>query len=182
MLITSFEPFPTLATKRLLLRCISRDDVSEMFVLRSDRRILTHRLPIQTNDEALAYIQKITDELANGVSITWAIQFKDDPKLLGTVCFWNFRKEHDRAEIGYALLTDHHRNGIMTEVLPAVLNYGFETMKLHSVEGHIDPANRGSQKVLERNGFVREAYFKDNIKYPDGSYRDTAVYSLLAPR
>lgn len=180
MLVLSFDPFPTLTTDRFVLRNVSPNDVNEMFVMRSDPRIIPHRLPCQSSDEAMAYIQKLHDEQAIGKSITWVIQLKENPKLIGTVCFWNIQPEYDRAEIGYALLTDYHRQGIMTEVLPPVLKYGFETMKLHSVEGHVDPTNAGSVKVLERNGFVREGHFKENCKFPDGRYRDTYVYSLLA--
>lgn len=182
MIDTSFEPFPELETSRLLLRRVTPDDVHEMFIMRSDPRILPHREPIKTNDEALTYIQKITDETTNGISITWGIQYKDEPKLLGTICFWNLQPQHDRAEIGYALLTEHHQKGIMTEVMPVVLQYGFEKMKLHSIEGYVNPNNSGSIKVLERNGFVQEGHFKENVKFPDGSYRDTVAFSLLAPK
>ena len=182
MLNVSFNPFPTLTTSRLVLRSVNSGDLDEMFVMRSDPRILPHRKPIQTNEEALTYIQKITDEIANGISITWGIQFKDNPKLLGTICFWNLQPQHDRAEIGYALLTNYHQKGIMTEVIPAVLQFGFEKLKLHSIEGYVNPNNSGSIKELERNGFVQEGHFKENVKFPDGSYRDTIAFSLLAPK
>lgn len=181
MLNLNFDPFPVLTTQRFLLRRVAKSDVEEMFVMRSDPRILPHRVPITLKEEVLAYIEKLDTEQANGNSITWAIQHKDDSKLLGTVCIWNIQPQHDRAEIGYALLTEHHRKGIMTEVLPTVLKFGFDVMKLHSVEGHVGPYNSGSIKVLERNGFVREGYFKQNFKLPNGTFDDTAVYSLLAP-
>jgi ribosomal-protein-alanine N-acetyltransferase len=51
----------------------------------------------------------------------------------------------------------------MDEVAKAVLDYGFNTLKLHSIEANINPENIASQKLLEKNGFVREAYFKENF-------------------
>jgi ribosomal-protein-alanine N-acetyltransferase len=51
-------------------------------------------------------------------------------------------------------------------------------MKLHSIEAHVNPNNIASIKLLEKNGFIREAYFKEDYFY-DGKFLDTAVYSLL---
>jgi ribosomal-protein-alanine N-acetyltransferase len=59
-----------------------------------------------------------------------------------------------------------------------VLYYGFEFMKLHSVEANVNPDNTPSIKLLERNNFSREAYFKENYFY-DGKFLDTVIYSLL---
>ena len=68
----------------------------------------------------------------------------------------------------------------MDEALKAVLHYGFYTMKLHSVEANIDPENATSKKLLERNGFIREAYYKENYFF-EGKFIDSAIYSLLTP-
>jgi ribosomal-protein-alanine N-acetyltransferase len=68
----------------------------------------------------------------------------------------------------------------MTEAIGAVLGFGFTTMGLHSVEAQIHPENTGSRRVLEKLGFVQEGYFRENFYEPaDGSFTDTAVFSLL---
>jgi ribosomal-protein-alanine N-acetyltransferase len=67
----------------------------------------------------------------------------------------------------------------MKEALMAVIRFGFDSMKLHSIEAHIDPVNTASALVLEKTGFIREAYFKEDFFYK-GRFSDTAVYSLLA--
>ena len=43
-----------------------------------------------------------------------------------------------------------------------MVKYGFEEMKLHSIEAIIDPANLASEKVLQKNGFKKEAHLKEN--------------------
>ncbi len=68
----------------------------------------------------------------------------------------------------------------MQEALTEVLDYGFQVLKLHSVEGNVNPANDASIKLMERNGFAKEAYFKDHYFY-NGKFMDTAIYSLLTP-
>ncbi|MDB5247728.1 MAG: family N-acetyltransferase [Segetibacter sp.] len=116
--------------------------------------------------------------MKNNESIIWAITQKGDTKLIGMICFWNIIKEHYRAEIGYSLLYDFQGKGIMQEAMSAIIKYGFEKMNLHSIEANVNPANESSIKLLERNDFIKEAYFKENYFY-DGKFLDTAIYSLL---
>lgn len=78
------------------------------------------------------------------------------------------QKAHYRAEIGYALQPAHHGKGLMQEALTAVLDYGFHTLQLHSVEANVNPANAASIKILERNGFVQEGYFREAYFMPAG--------------
>ncbi len=68
----------------------------------------------------------------------------------------------------------------MQEVLSVVINYGFKEMKLHTIEADVDPRNVSSIRLLERNKFVREGYFKENYFF-GGKFYDTVVYSLVAP-
>ena len=182
MLELNFDPFPTLTTERLVLRRMSENDANEMFFLRSDKEVMKYidREPAQSVDDAKAFIQMIDTLLDKNESINWAITVKEYPWLVGNICLWNVRKEHFRAELGYVLHPSWQGKGIMHEALKAVLEYGFNSMKLHSVDANINPANIASQKVLEKAGFVREAYFRENY-YHDGKFLDSAIYSLLAP-
>jgi ribosomal-protein-alanine N-acetyltransferase len=68
----------------------------------------------------------------------------------------------------------------MHEALKAILDYGFQEMGLHSVEANVNPSNLASIRLLEKNHFIREAYFRENYFY-DGRYIDSAIYSLLNP-
>jgi ribosomal-protein-alanine N-acetyltransferase len=76
------------------------------------------------------------------------------------------------------LLPEYHGKGIVTEAIQLMIDYGFEQMNMHSLEGIIDPANTASARVLEKNGFIKEAHFKEN-EYYDGKFLDTGVYSLV---
>ena len=180
MLNINFNPFPLIDTERLLLRQVDKTDVNEIFFLRSDEKIMKYldKAPARDLDDAYKYIQMISDLEKNNLDVTWAITLKGNTKLLGTICFWNIQKEHYRAELGYVLHPEYWRKGFMQEALTVVLKYGFNVMKLHSVEAHVNPNNIASIKLLEKNGFIREAYFKEDYFY-DGKFLDTAVYSLL---
>lgn len=176
----SFNPYPEIMTERLLLRQVNDKDVNEIFLLRSDERVMRYidKAPAETLDDAYDFIRKIADLEESADAVTWAICLKGDPKLIGTIVFWNIKKEHYRAEVGYTLHPDYWGKGIMQEALQVVIDYGFKVMKLHSIEANVNPENTASIKLLERNNFVREAYFRENY-YFNGKFLDTAIYSLL---
>lgn len=182
MLELNFHPFPILTTERLVLRQVTDDDAREMFFLRSDERVLKYidREPAKSVDEALEFIRMLNNFLDNNESINWAMSLKDDPKLVGNICFWNIQKEHYRTEIGYAMHPDFQGKGLMSEAMAAVLNYGFSDLGFHSVEANVNPDNQASINILLRNGFTREAYFKENYYY-NGKFIDSAIYSLITP-
>jgi ribosomal-protein-alanine N-acetyltransferase len=180
MLAINFAPFPFLTTERLRFRQLAPEDVNEVFKLRSDERVnkFIARTQCKTIEEAGAFINKINRGINNNDCIYWAITFKNDSRLIGTICLWNIQPENYRAEIGYELIPDFWRKGIMKEAIPKVVEYGFETMKLHSLEANLDPDNLQSVMLLEKNGFIKEGHFKEST-YFNGKFSDILVYSLV---
>lgn len=182
MLQLNFSPFPKLTTERLVLRKVEESDADEIFFLRSDKTVLQYldKEPAASKDEALQWIKMIQESQNNGDVILWGITLKGEQKIIGTITFWNISKQHYRAETGYVLHPDHQRKGIMLEAMEAVLHYGFTKMKLHSVAANVNPGNTSSIKLLEKNNFIREAYFKEDYFF-NGTFGDSAIYSLLTP-
>jgi len=182
MLQVKFQPFPQIATERLLLREITKADAADLFALRSNNDLMRYidRPLAQTMQDALNLIEIIITALKNNDGITWAITLKNDPQLIGTIGLWRIIKEHYRAEIGYLLSDAFQRQGIMQEAITAVINYGFNIMQLHSIEANVNPNNTASIMLLEKNKFIREAYFRENYYY-NGKFIDSLVYSLITP-
>ena len=181
MLQVNFQPFPELKTKRLVLRKLTPLDAPNVFFLRSNEEVMRYidRERAKTIKDADDFIRKITNDINSNEAIIWAIDLIDNPgKLIGTICLWQFKMEHFRAETGYVLHPDHWRKGYMKEALEKVLDYGFKALKFHSIEAHIHPDNTGSATLLKSTGFIREGYFKENF-YFRGKFLDTAVYSKL---
>ena len=182
MLNPNFHPFPELETERLLLQQVQDQDADDLFILRSDQTLMRFidRPLASSIADAQQLVQKIHDSLIRNDGITWTITLKPDPGLIGTIGFWRIEKENYRAEIGYMLAVKWQDKGIMSEAMKEVLKYGFKEMNLHSVEANVNPANEASIRLLEKNQFIREAYFKENYFY-NGKYIDSAIYSLLNP-
>lgn len=180
MLALNFNPFPILETERLLLRRIDANDVNEIFALRSNPETMKYipRPLVKTNEDALEHIAMIDAKIENNEGINWGIVLKNDPKIIGIIGHYRIKPENFRAEIGYMLLPEFNGKGIISEAVKEVVNYGFNVMKLHSIEAIIDPENLGSEKVLQKSGFVKEAHLKENEFY-EGRFLDTVIYSLL---
>lgn len=183
MLTINFTPFPNLETERLQLRRVAKEDVNEIFELRSNEQTMKYipRPLAKTKEDALGHIAMIDEKIENNEGINWAITLKNSPKLIGIIGHYRIKPEHYRAEMGYMLLPEYHGKGIITEAIKEVIKYGFEIMKLHSIEAIIDPENFASAKVLQKNGFVKEAHLKENEFY-EGRFLDTVIYSILNNR
>jgi len=180
MLEINFDPFPVLETERLIMRRATLEDAQDYFALRSNVEAMKHiSKPLQTSvEETKALIYKINEMINFNDGIGWAICLKNNSKMIGTISFHKIYKEHYRAEIGYMLHPDYWKLGIITEAARKIIDYGFNVLNFHSIEAHIDPANLGSAKVLQKLNFIREAYFRENYFY-NGQFTDTAVFSLL---
>lgn len=180
MLVFNFSPFPNLETNRLVLRRLQPSDSNEILALRSNPEIMKFipRPLMKTKEEALEFISAMDTTIANNTVINWAITTKADDQLIGMIGFYRMKPENYRAEVGYILSAEFHGQGIISEALKTVVNYGFEKMNLHSIEAVIDPENRGSEKVLLKNNFVKEGHFKEHTFF-EGNFLDSVFYSLL---
>lgn len=181
MLEVDFSPFPTLETERLHLRRMTLDDAQALFRIRNDGNVMKYmaRPRAERIEDVMALLDMMEKDLATNDGISWAITLKRSAEMLGTIGFYRLKKAHHRAEVGYVLHSDHWRKGYMREALAAAVRCGFERFKFHSIEAETDPRNVASNTVLERCGFVREGYFRENFLW-HGEFQDSTVYSLLA--
>ena len=163
-----------------MLREITRNDASDILRLRSHERVMKYidRPLAKTMDDALNLMEIIATALTENKGITWGISLKNTEGLIGTIGFWRIDKENHRSEIGYLLDPDYFGKGYMSEVFVPVIHYGFNTMKLHSIEANVNPDNKESITLLIRNNFVKEAHFKENYYY-NGKFLDSVIYSRL---
>lgn len=180
MLALNFSPFPNLETERLSLRKVVNDDVNEIFYLRSNLEVMKYiPRPIAKNHEdALAHIATIDATIDKNEGINWAITLKNSDKLIGIIGHYRIQPQNYRAEVGYILHPDYHGKGFIPEALKKVIDFGFNEMKLHTIEAVIDPDNSASEKVLQKSGFTKEAHFIEN-QFHEGRFLDTIIYSLL---
>lgn len=158
----NFTPFPNLVTERLFLRQLKVKDANEILILRSDERVneFVDRPPTTNIEEANIFIQKIEKATSDNKSIYWAIAFKNEDILIGTICIWNISVENNSAEIGYELYPGFQGKGIMNEAISSVLEFAFYTMKLETIAALPHPANERSIILLLKNNFLLDKNYQ----------------------
>ncbi len=172
----NFKPFPILKTERLVLRQLSENDSTAIFLLRSDEEVnkFLDRPKAQSLDEAAAFINKINKAIERNESVYWAISLQNSAELIGSICLWNFSNDPLTAELGYELIPNFQGQGIMNEAIKAVLQYAFEIIELKTIVAYTYKDNKNSIKLLEKNGFKWEI---DKI---DEDRLNNLIYSCYA--
>lgn len=181
MLDIHFESFPTIKTKRLVLREILASDAETLFVLRAHPDVV--RFLDRENDKDVHEVRHLIESmnrlLADGAGVHWGIAREGKDELIGVLSFWRIDKVNHRAEIGYILHPSAWGQGYMTEAISAALDYGFTHLKLHGVEANTSVANEASKALLLKCGFVLEAHFRENWHF-NGAFLDSLIFCKLA--
>lgn len=175
----NFTPFPELTTERLLLRRITSDDAEAIFTLRSDKRVLKYinREPLTDIQQAHDLIQKRNQSITKNEVLVWAISFKNDPVLMGTLCLWNISHENSTVEIGYDLLPQFHGKGIMQEAIASVIDFSFKNLGFKRIVAWTHPQNLPSHKLLKKYNFERDLA-EENKHESKEYFKNFVIYSL----
>lgn len=149
------SPFPVLQTERLLLRAVEFGDCEAVFFLRSNEIVnqFIKRTKTENLEDALAFIEKIKERIANNLILYWAITLQDNATMIGSICLWKFSENGEEAEVGYDLHPDFQKKGIMSEALDCVVNFGFQQLKLIKIKAYTHCANEPSISLLIKNHF-----------------------------
>lgn len=156
MLNKAFIPFPILTTERLTLRQLVINDGQEIFTLRSDSEVNKYldRKKASTIEDARDFIKIINENIDKDDSLYWAITLKDKNKLVGTICLFSFSNENDKCEIGYELLPNFQKQGIMHEAVEKVIDYAFHSIKVKKIDAFFHKDNQNSIKLLKKFSFI----------------------------
>ena len=172
--------FPIIETNRLILRKITKVDASDMLKYLSEKEVVEPMglAPFQSEQDVwdeINWYKTIYDE---GTGIRWGITLKDSGEVIGSCGFLNLLPKHHRAEIGYELCREYWGKGIASEALEAVVKYGFHHYQLERIEALIEPANLRSQKLVEKQGFIREGLLR-HYEFTCGKFDDLYMYSII---
>ncbi|MER6589478.1 MULTISPECIES: GNAT family N-acetyltransferase [Micromonospora] len=81
-------------------------------------------------------------------------------------------------ELGYAIRRRDWGRGYATEAATLMLDFGFNTLRLHRIQAACGPDNHASQRLLARLAFTPEGRIRDHV-FTNGAWRDSLLYSIL---
>ena len=168
--------FPRLETKRLILREMSVLDAGDLLSFLSDAETLRYydMAPYMHVEDVLLMIERYHARFIRNEGIRWAITLKGEDRVIGNcgfLCNWRICV----AEISYILAQAYWNRGIMTEVLSALLSFGFERYELSRIDAHVFAQNRASLRVLQKAGFQAESRIPAT-----STHAEELLYSILA--
>jgi ribosomal-protein-alanine N-acetyltransferase len=136
--------------------------------------------PLSDLAEAEAIITWAENQRSLGAGVRWAIRGPTGG-FVGTCGFNRIVLERGRrGEVAYDLCAGWQGRGIMSEVLPAVMSFGWRILQLHRLEALVTPGNQRSCTLLERCGFTREGLLR-GYGYWRGEYQDQIIYGRTNP-
>jgi len=166
----------SICTKRLSLRRIQLSDAEIITELANDPGVTstTMRMPYPCHIEYIEnWIKK--DMHAGGEdSGFFVISLKETNDIMGVIGL-EVDRENERAELGYWLGLDYWGKGYCTEAAEAMLEYGFNILKLNRIWTFYMEGNNASGKVLEKIGMQHEGTLKKHIK-KNGVFKDLEYY------
>lgn len=131
-------------------------------------------------EKMAAEIARRLDLQAKG-SMTPFTVFDADGRIAGMTTYMNVDAANKRVEIGSTWYARRVQRGpLNTECKRLLLAHAFDTLKCIAVEFRTHRFNMQSRRAIERLGAQLDGVLRAHQVSPDGTLRDTAVYSITA--
>jgi len=166
--------------EKLDFRLLNSSDVNLLFNFNSSIQNLEFvpRTPFKSIDEAEVLLAKFQKSMAEQTAIWWVFSEMSTGKEIGYGGLFGIDKDNHKAEIGYGFLKEFWRKGFASSAVAYMTNYCFSKLKLHRLNGLVDPENKASIRVLEKNGYTNEGIMCDYY-YARDRYFDMCLLTKI---
>jgi RimJ/RimL family protein N-acetyltransferase len=118
---------------------------------------------------------------ATGAMVPFTVIDKRTDTIVGMTTFANIDAAAPRVEIGYTWYANMvQRSPLNTEAKYLLLRHAFEQLGCLAVEFRTHFMNLQSRRAIERLGARLDGILRAHSRMPDGSLRDTCVYSITS--
>lgn len=170
-----------LCTERLRLREFTADDWRAVYAYQNDPRYLEfYEWEHRPEYDAKALVQMFVGQQHESprTKFQWAIVLATTNQLIGNVGIRKRSVKTVQADMGYEIDPRLWSNGYATEAAEAVLQFGFEQLRLHRIWAQAIASNANSTHVLEKLGMRQEGHLREN-EFFKGRFWDTVIYGIL---
>lgn len=137
--------------------------------------------PVISEPAMRAWVEEILSRQARGTDLVFAVIHQAHGLAIGSTRYMDIQPAHDALEIGGTWYgRAYQRTGVNTECKRLLLTHAFETLRVNRVQLKTDLRNERSQRAIERLGAVREGVLREHMRMPDGRWRSSVYYSILA--
>ncbi|TKA04819.1 GNAT family N-acetyltransferase [Actinacidiphila oryziradicis] len=135
----------------------------------------------QTQDELGTKLGVLLEAAERGEYVPFAVIHRASGRAIGWTAYMDIDVANERLEIGWTWYgRAHWRTAVNTESKLLLLTHAFEELGMGRVQLKTDHLNHRSQAAIARLGARREGALRRHFRRPDGTWRDTAYFSVLA--
>lgn len=135
----------------------------------------------QTEEEMGATLTVLMEEAERGECVPFAVIDRAGDQAIGWTTYMDIDAANERLEIGWTWYgRAYWRSAVNTEAKLLLLTHAFEELGMGRVQLKTDHLNLRSQAAIERIGAQREGVLRRHRRRPDGTWRDTVYFSILA--
>jgi [ribosomal protein S5]-alanine N-acetyltransferase len=173
---TVYKGVPTLETERLILRAISVDDIQSMYNHMKDMEVRKFFEKFWPKDiEGVEkFVRAAVQKNEDDQSAEWVILLKDEKRFVGRIRLSEHLYWCNSAMIGYSFDKDYWGQGLASEAINRVIQFGFDEMHLNRIEAWHDSLNAASGKVILKCGLTFEGTLRER-----GQSGNAEMYSIL---
>jgi RimJ/RimL family protein N-acetyltransferase len=132
-------------------------------------------------DRVGAYVADALKGQREGHMLPWAVRELTGNAIIGSTRYHDIVSAIDRVEIGYTWYAQsRQRTHVNTTCKLLLLGHAFETLGCKVVGLRTDNFNFPSQRAIEALGAKKDGMIRHHAARPDGTVRDTVIYSILA--
>jgi len=106
----------------------------------------------------------------------WGMLSKKDRMMVGNCGFCRIDFKHNCGEVNYYVARQYRGQGLASEALKAVLEFGFEHIGLARIQARCGPDNISSERVMQKAGMQFERMI--STETTKGGFRDEKLYAI----
>jgi N-acetyltransferase len=127
-----------------------------------------------------AYIATALDMRERLDAMPFVVRENGSGEIVGCTRYFNVDAANRRLEIGHTWYSKRaQRTAINTECKLLLLTHAFEKLRCIAVEFRTHWFNHASRAAIARLGAKQDGVLRNHQISPDGSYRDTVVFSII---
>lgn len=158
------------------LEPLMRDHVPGLLEAAKDPEIWRHTAFAKRPED---YFERALNDQAAGEQVPFVVRLVESGRLAGMSRLFEIDTHHRRCEIGYTwYIRDVWGTRVNPEAKLLLLAHCFEDWRARRVQFKTDHENLRSQAAIEKLGAVREGVLRAHMIRPDGSRRDSMIYSI----
>lgn len=170
--------------KYVYLRLLRPEDRETIRPMAKDERIWEFTRGLMINDsfdeQFNRYFDLALDNNALHGQQAFVVHETGSDSIIGMTRIYEFNPKDKKAAIGYTWYIPAVWTKVYNKECKLLLfQYLFETLRFNRVELHVAHQNIRSQKAVEKVGGVKEGVLRKHGYRPDGSLRDTVIFSII---